>query len=96
MAEIYRIAAKAAADAAAAAVQTLMNNQAAAAAATPADTQPVQRKRPELPTLDAKNIDIWIRRVEVAYCRAAVTTPTDKFAFLESQFEVSKIGVKKE
>ena len=85
MAEIHRIAAAAAAEAAAAAV--------AAALAAQADRmQPVitevQRKRPDLPKFDPKNIEIWIRRMEAAYCRAAVTTPKDKFAFLESLFDV--------
>ena len=85
MAEIHRIAAAAAAEAAAAAV-------AAAFAAQAANTRTVStdgpRKRPDLPKFDAKNIDIWIRRTEAAYCRAAVTTATDKFAFLESLFDV--------
>ena len=85
MAEIHRIAAAAAAEAAAAAV-------AAAFAAQANRMQPVatevQRKRPDLPKFDAKNIEIWIRRTEAAYCRAAVTAPKDKFAFLESLFDV--------
>ena len=47
-------------------------------------------KRPELPAFDKANIEIWIKRVEAAYERAGVTTAKEKFAFLESKFEVSQ------
>ena len=45
-------------------------------------------RKPDLPTFDVNNIDIWIRRVENAFTRAAITRVKDKFAFLES-----KIGI---
>ena len=66
------------------ALATLTTN---AAAAQP---QPVQqRKRPELPPWDPKRITVWIRRVQAAYQRAGIITAKDKFAFLESTFEVA-------
>lgn len=45
-------------------------------------------KKPELPAFDKDNIEIWIHRVSAAYERAGVHTPKDKFAHLESKFEV--------
>ena len=42
-------------------------------------------RKPELPTFDTANIDIWIRRVENAFTRAAINKAKDKFAFLESK-----------
>ena len=42
-------------------------------------------RKPELPTFDTSNIDIWIRRVENAFTRAAINNVKDKFAFLESK-----------
>ena len=46
------------------------------------------KKKPELPQFDSKNVLIWIRRVEAAYIRAGVVEPKDKFAWLESMFQV--------
>ena len=46
------------------------------------------KKKPELPPFDAKNVLIWIRRVEAAYSRVGVEEPKDKFAWLESMFQV--------
>ena len=45
-------------------------------------------RKPELPTFDSKNIDIWIRRTESAYIRAGVSTAKEKFAFLEAKIAV--------
>ena len=45
-------------------------------------------RKPELPSFDTANIEIWIRRVENAFTRASINNVKDKFAFLES-----KIGV---
>ena len=45
-------------------------------------------RKPDLPTFDSANIEVWIRRVENAYTRANITAAKDKFAFIES-----KIGV---
>ena len=46
------------------------------------------KKKPELPQFDTKNVLVWIRRVEAAYVRAGVVDPKDKFAWLESMFQV--------
>ena len=46
------------------------------------------KKKPELPPFDSKNILIWIRRIEAAYTRVGVTEASDKFAWLESMFQV--------
>ena len=47
------------------------------------------KKKPELPPFDSKHILIWIRRVESAYTRVGVVDPKDKFAWLESIFQVN-------
>ena len=65
-----------------------MMEAAIAAAMAAMQSMELNKKKPELPTFDAKNIDIWIKRVESAYARANITKAKDKFAFLES-----KIGV---
>ena len=54
-------------------------------AATSISSKP---KKPELPAFDTQNIEIWLKRVEAAYTRAGVTTPKDKFAFLEAKIAV--------
>ena len=46
------------------------------------------KKKPELPPFDSKHVLIWIRRVEAAYSRAGVVQPMDKFAWMESIFQV--------
>ena len=56
-------------------------------------TQPARaggapKKKPELPPFDSKNILIWIRRIEAAYARVGITEAVDKFAWLESMFQV--------
>ena len=73
-----------------------MAETAAAAAAAQASTQTaaalqnlqIGKKRPELPTFDSKNIEIWIRRMEAAYIRAGISSPAEKFAFLENKITV--------
>ena len=45
-------------------------------------------RKPDLPAFDKKNVDIWVRRVENAYIRANVTSPRDKFAYMETKFGV--------
>ena len=85
MAEIHRIAAAAAAEAAAAAVAAAFATQ---ASLTHTVTESVHKRKPDLPKFDAKNVELWIKRMEAAYSRAAITTAKDKFAFLESQFDV--------
>ena len=46
-------------------------------------------RKPELPTFDSTNIEIWIRRIENAFTRASITSVKDKFAFLESKIGTS-------
>ena len=63
--------------------------EAAVTAALANHTRQVQAlRRPELPALDKKNITVWIRRVNGAYTRANITAPKDKFAFLETKFNI--------
>ena len=85
MAEIHRIAAAAAAEAAAAAVAAAFATQ---ASLTRTVTESVHKRKPDLPKFDAKNVEIWIQRIEAAYSRASITSAKDKFAFLETQFDV--------
>ena len=46
------------------------------------------KKKPELPPFDSKNVLIWIRRVEAAYARVGIIEPKDRFAWMESIFQV--------
>ena len=68
-----------------AALQTLTTHAAALPTAIPTP----QRKKPDLPPFDSQHINRWVRRLEAAYQRAGVTLAKDKFAFLESTFEVA-------
>ena len=45
-------------------------------------------RKPEVPNFDPKNVEIWVKRVDNAYRRAGVTDPKDKFAYIESKFQV--------
>ena len=46
------------------------------------------KKKPELPPFDSKNVLVWIRRIESAYIRVGCVEPRDKFAWMESIFQV--------
>ena len=46
-------------------------------------------RKPELPEFDAKNVELWTKRVDNAYRRAGITDPKDKFAYIESKFPVN-------
>ena len=60
------------------------------ALATATANQPSARPRkPDLPQFDKKNVEIWICRVTSAYNRAGITQPKDRFAHLETLFDVS-------
>ena len=48
----------------------------------------IRTRKPDLPDFDAKNIEVWIKRMTAAYERAGITLAKDKFAFLESKFRV--------
>ena len=58
-----------------------------AAAAGAAIPDAIKRK-PEIPAFDKHHIDHWIRRTENAFIRALITSPREKFAFLETKFPV--------
>ena len=47
------------------------------------------RKKPDMPAFDQQNVLIWIKRLTAAYDRANVVLPKDKFAYLESTFDIS-------
>ena len=50
----------------------------------------VSSRKPELPPFDKNSIEKWIRRVESAYIRSGITSPVEKFAFIESKFPVDE------
>ena len=68
-----------------AALQSLTAN----AGSLPVAAGTSQRKKPDLPPFDPKHINRWINRLEAAYQRAGVVLSKDKFAFLESTFDVA-------
>ena len=47
------------------------------------------RKKPEMPPFDQQNILVWLKRLQAAYDRAGVTQAKDKFAYLESTFDIT-------
>ena len=47
------------------------------------------KKKPDLPNFDKKNVDVWIKRVEATYLLSNISEPRDKFAYLQSKFDVS-------
>ena len=60
----------------------------AALASVPRPTVCSNRK-PDLPAFDRAHIEVWIQRVEAAYSRASITSPKDKFAFLENKIDIN-------
>ena len=58
------------------------------AAATAASIPDAIKRRPEIPAFDKNHIHHWIRRTENAFVRALITSPREKFAFLETKFPV--------
>ena len=56
---------------------------------TAASGPSANRKKPEMPPFDQQNIVVWIKRLTAAYDRAGVTRAKDKFAFLESTFDIT-------
>ena len=67
----------------ASAFQTLTATNAATVTPMPS------RKKPEMPPFDAQNVLIWLKRLQAAYDRAGVVLAKDKFAYLESTFDIS-------
>ena len=67
--------------------QTKIVTEAAVAAALAHQTTHVKSlRKPDLPNLDKRHIESWIKRVEHAFTRAEINRPKDKFSFLESKF----------
>ena len=66
-------------------IRAEVRQETAAAAASIPDA--IKRK-PEIPPFDKAHVEHWIRRTENAFIRALVTTPREKFAFLETKFAV--------
>lgn len=56
---------------------------------TTAATSTHSRRKPEMPPFDQQNVLIWLRRLQAAYDRAGVILAKDKFAYLESTFDIS-------
>ena len=66
-------------------IRAEVRQETAAAAASVPDA--IKRK-PEIPPFDKAHVEHWIRRTENAFTRALVTSPREKFAFLETKFAV--------
>ena len=66
-------------------VRAEFRNEAAAAAAGVPDAI---RRKPEIPPFDKAHVEIWIKRTENAFIRANITAVNEKFAFLETKFNV--------
>ena len=47
------------------------------------------KKKPEMPPFDQQNVIVWLKRLQAAYDRAGVTEAKDKFAYLESTFDIT-------
>ena len=47
------------------------------------------KRKPEIPPFDKEHVDYWIKRTENAFIRALITSPREKFAFLETKFPVN-------
>ena len=47
------------------------------------------RRKPDIPAFDQQNILVWLKRLQAAYDRAGVVLAKDKFAFLESTFDIN-------
>ena len=86
--EELRAAAAAAVAAANAATQALSAAAGLVSSQQNSQQQQIRVRKPDLPEFDAKNVDIWIRRMQAAYDRAGIVLPKDKFAFLENKFAV--------
>ena len=59
------------------------------ATAAPTTALPPSRKKPEMPPFDQQNVLVWLKRLQAAYDRAGVVLAKDKFAYLESTFDIS-------
>ena len=46
------------------------------------------RRKPDIPAFDKHHIEIWLKRTNNAFVRAGITSPVEKFAFLETKFPV--------
>ena len=70
-------------------VRQIANNAVEAALAAVPRPVVCTNRKPDLPAFDSKHIEVWIQRVEAAYARASITSPKDKFAFLESKIDIN-------
>ena len=61
---------------------------AAARALTAALPSLTNKKKPDLPAFDKRNVEIWIKRIEAAFTRSNIVSAQDKFAHLEAKFPV--------
>ena len=66
-------------------IRAEFRNEAAAAAAQIPDAI---RRKPDIPSFDKQHVEIWLKRTNNAFIRAGITSPTEKFAFLETKFPV--------
>ena len=66
-------------------VRAEIRNETAVAAAGIPDAI---RRKPEIPPFDKTHVEIWIKRTENAFIRANITAVNEKFAFLETKFNV--------
>ena len=58
------------------------------AAAAAAQIPDAIRRKPEIPPFDKQHAEIWLKRTNNAFIRAGISTPAEKFAFLETKFPV--------
>ena len=70
-------------------VRQIANDAVAAALANVPGPTVCSTRTPDLPAFDQKHIEVWIQRTEAAYSRASITSPKDKFAFLESKIDIN-------
>ena len=66
-------------------IRAELRNETAAAAATIPDAI---RRKPDIPSFDKEHVEIWLKRTNNAFIRAGISSPAEKFAFLETKFAV--------
>lgn len=66
-------------------IRAEFRNETAAAAAQIPDAI---RRKPDIPSFDKHHVEIWLKRTNNAFIRAGISSPAEKFAFLETKFPV--------
>ena len=66
-------------------IRAEFRNETAAAAAQIPDAI---RRKPDIPAFDKHHVEIWLKRTNNAFIRAGISSPAEKFAFLETKFPV--------